>query len=94
MIIGFFVVLGVELRGLLFHLSYASSPFFMLVTFDIGSCFMCRPALTMILLLVLLWRARMTNGCHHIQPLVEMGSHKLPRLALNYNPPNLHLQSS
>jgi hypothetical protein len=36
---------------------------------------------------------RMTGTHYHAQSLVEIGSHKLSRLAWNHDPPNLHLLS-
>jgi hypothetical protein len=73
----FFMVLGFELRAsclllqALYGVSHAPSPF-ALVTFEIGSCFLPKPAWTMTLLFG--W---VTGTWHHTQPLVEMGFHGL-----------------
>jgi hypothetical protein len=58
-------------------LNHYSNPF-VLIIFEIEPCFMPGPVWTTILLFVLPHEAQETGACHCTQPLVEMGSHKLP----------------
>jgi hypothetical protein len=70
------VALGAELslvlgRQAIYNLSYAPRPFFLLITFEIGSYFMSRLGWTTILFL-LPYETEMIGMCHCTQPLVEM----------------------
>jgi hypothetical protein len=72
------MVLGFELRAslliALYHLSHSCCPFFVLIIFEIGSCFMPRPVWTIIFLFVFPYIAGMTGICHHAQSLAEIRS--------------------
>jgi hypothetical protein len=79
-----------------FELIFASPPVLStLVTFEIGSYFLPRPAWTTELLFTLPDIAEMIGVCHYAQLLFEIRSQELfPGLALNHNPPNFSLPGS
>jgi hypothetical protein len=81
--------------AIFYYLSHSTSPSFALVIFEIRSCFMTRPAWTLIFLFVLPHVAGITDTHHHDQSLIEMRSHEFfPGLASNHGHVDLHFPST